>query len=58
MITSDDSPPSWLMAKNAGADAFVVKTEDIHVQLKAMIQEFFSLAANPMCQPKNQRKSL
>ncbi|HXR48282.1 MAG TPA: response regulator [Candidatus Limnocylindrales bacterium] len=58
MITSDDSPPSWLMAKKAGADAFVVKAEDFHIQLKARIQELFSLAANPMCQRKNQRKSL
>jgi CheY-like chemotaxis protein len=41
IITSDDSPNSRSMAKNAGADAFVVKAGDIRVQLRARLQELF-----------------
>jgi CheY-like chemotaxis protein len=41
IITSDDSPNSRLMAKDAGADAFVVKASDIDVQLRARLRELF-----------------
>jgi len=41
IITSDESPTSRSRAKDAGADAFVVKGEDIHAQLRNTLQELF-----------------
>jgi DNA-binding NarL/FixJ family response regulator len=41
IVTSDDSPNSRSLSATAGADAFVVKSGDLHVQLHAKLQEWF-----------------
>ncbi len=45
MVTSDDSSSSRAMSTDAGADAFVVKSGDLHAQLKSKLQEWFGLKA-------------
>jgi DNA-binding NarL/FixJ family response regulator len=49
MVTSDDRSNSRAMSEAAGADAFIVKSGDLRDQLKAKLQEWFGLAANPYC---------
>jgi membrane protein DedA with SNARE-associated domain/DNA-binding NarL/FixJ family response regulator len=47
MVTSDDSPSAREISKAAGADAFIVKSGDLHAQLKVRLQEWFGLAVEP-----------
>jgi CheY-like chemotaxis protein len=47
VLSSVDSFSSREMCKTAGADAFVVKSEDLQAQLRAKLQEWFGSAANP-----------
>jgi DNA-binding NarL/FixJ family response regulator len=42
IVTSDDSRPARIRCLDAGADAFLVKSEDLPVQLQEAIQKFFS----------------
>ena len=41
IVTSDDSPSSRSLSATAGADAFVVKSGDLHLQLHSELQEWF-----------------
>lgn len=43
IITSDENPNVPLIAKEAGADAFVVKGDDFRIRLKVTLQELFGL---------------
>jgi len=45
MVTSDDSSSTRAMSRAAGADAFIVKSGDLHAQLKVKLQEWFGSAA-------------
>ena len=42
IVTSDDTPDSRALARGAGADAFVIKSGDLHAQLKAIFRQLFS----------------
>lgn len=42
VVTSDDSPHAQARCRAAGADAFLVKSPDLAVQLRTAIQKFFS----------------
>lgn len=50
MVTSDDSSSSRTMSKAAGADAFIVKSGNLHAQLRLKLQEWFGSASNAMQQ--------
>jgi DNA-binding NarL/FixJ family response regulator len=42
VVTTDDSPAARIRCVDAGADAFLLKSADLAVQLKSAIQKFFS----------------
>jgi CheY-like chemotaxis protein len=46
MVTSDDSSNSRSMSQAAGADAFIVKSEDLCAQLRSKLKEWFGEAGN------------
>ena len=50
IVSSDDSSSSRMLSKAVGADAFIVKSRDLHAQLKSKLQEWFGSAASSMRQ--------
>ncbi|HXS69705.1 MAG TPA: response regulator, partial [Candidatus Polarisedimenticolia bacterium] len=42
VVTSDDSPPARRRCLAAGADAFLVKSGELAVQLRKAVQKYFS----------------
>lgn len=45
ILTSDDSAGARAMSETAGADAFIVKSSDLCIQLRSKLREWFSTAA-------------
>ena len=41
MVTSDDTPEALTTSLSAGADAFLVKAADLHIQLQMAMENFF-----------------
>jgi DNA-binding NarL/FixJ family response regulator len=41
MVTSDDTPEALTRSLSAGADAFLVKAADLHIQLQMAMEDFF-----------------
>lgn len=56
MVSSDENSNSRMMSKAAGADAYIVKSEDLGAQLRSKLQEWFGPTADSMRQVGNRRK--
>ena len=50
IVTSEDTPECRFQAKEAGADGFVAKSENLRIQLKSALHLLFLTTASPCSQ--------
>lgn len=53
VVTSDDTPEALSRSLSAGADAFLVKAADLHIQLQMAMENFFPAEHEPEKQALN-----
>ena len=58
VVTSEDTPEALTRCLSAGADAFLVKAADLHIQLQTAMEDFFPREREQAKQPQNQSYEL